>query len=104
MMRFVFHSNLSCIANIIIFQVLYNSLAFSLMLISITGIEDPLHDGVCKAVTKCQKAGVTVKMCTGDNVLTTHFSSVALPSKSHAVVVMSGPYHSPLVSSPFLLA
>ena len=34
------------------------------------GIEDPLREGVRKAVEDCQKAGVAVKICTGDNVLT----------------------------------
>jgi Ca2+-transporting ATPase len=42
------------------------------MLIGIVGIEDPLREGVRKAVEDCQKAGVAVKMCTGDNVLTAH--------------------------------
>ena len=41
-----------------------------LVLISIAGIEDPLREGVRDAVAKCHRAGVTVKMCTGDNVLT----------------------------------
>jgi Ca2+-transporting ATPase len=40
-----------------------------LTLIGIVGIEDPLRDGVRKVVEDCQKAGVVVKMYTGDNVL-----------------------------------
>lgn len=39
-------------------------------LIGIFGIEDPLRKGVHEAVIKCQRAGVTVKMCTGDSALT----------------------------------
>lgn len=34
-------------------------------LVAITAIEDPLREGVTKAVGTCQKAGVQVKMCTG---------------------------------------
>ncbi|KAG9091496.1 hypothetical protein FRC06_000544 [Ceratobasidium sp. 370] len=33
-------------------------------------IEDPLCLGVKEAIQKCLRAGVTIKMCTGDNVLT----------------------------------
>ena len=39
-------------------------------MIAIVGIEDPLRPGVREAVANCHKAGVAVKMCTGDNVLT----------------------------------
>ncbi|KAF9241128.1 P-type ATPase, partial [Melanogaster broomeanus] len=42
-----------------------------LTLVGIVNIEDPLHEGVREAVVDCQKAGVAVKMCTVDNVLTT---------------------------------
>jgi Ca2+-transporting ATPase len=58
------------------FQVAYDDLACDLTLIAITGIEDPLRDGVREAVAKCHKAGITIKMCTGDNVLTAR--SIAL--------------------------
>ena len=53
-------------------QVPYEDIVQDLMLIGIVGIEDPLREGVRKAVEDCQKAGVAVKMCTGDNVLTAH--------------------------------
>jgi len=51
-------------------KVEYNDLATDLTLIGITGIEDPLREGVRQAVAKCKMAGVHVAMCTGDNVLT----------------------------------
>ena len=51
-------------------QVDYNDLAADLTLICIIGIEDPLRVGVREAVANCSKAGVRVKMCTGDSVLT----------------------------------
>ncbi|TPX31005.1 hypothetical protein SmJEL517_g05550 [Synchytrium microbalum] len=37
---------------------------------AIVGIEDPLRPGVASAVLACQRAGVVVRMVTGDNVLT----------------------------------
>eukprot|EP00475_Leptophrys_vorax_P001529 TRINITY_DN10839_c0_g1_i4.p1 TRINITY_DN10839_c0_g1~~TRINITY_DN10839_c0_g1_i4.p1 ORF type:complete len:975 (+),score=140.04 TRINITY_DN10839_c0_g1_i4:69-2927(+) len=41
-----------------------------LSLIGIVGIKDPCRPGVPDAVARCQKAGVKVRMVTGDNVLT----------------------------------
>ncbi|XP_068720375.1 plasma membrane calcium-transporting ATPase 3-like [Montipora capricornis] len=41
-----------------------------LTLQGIVGIEDPVRDQVPVAVWKCQKAGITVRMVTGDNVIT----------------------------------
>lgn len=43
----------------------YADLARDLTLVAITAIEDPLREGVSVAVDTCQKAGVSVKMCTG---------------------------------------
>ncbi|GJP75649.1 hypothetical protein CLOP_g6076 [Closterium sp. NIES-67] len=42
----------------------------SLTLLAIVGIKDPCRPGVPEAVARCQKAGVKVRMVTGDNVLT----------------------------------
>ncbi|KAK0615692.1 calcium-translocating P-type ATPase [Bombardia bombarda] len=39
-------------------------------LLAIVGIKDPLRPGVPEAVLDCQKAGVFVRMVTGDNILT----------------------------------
>lgn len=52
-------------------QVEYEHLANGLTLIGITGIKDSFQDGIREAVANRQKAGVQVKMCTGDNVFTT---------------------------------
>ena len=46
-------------------EVEYTDLARDLTLVAITAIEDPLREGVSEAVATCQKAGVMVKMCTG---------------------------------------
>ncbi|GAQ43957.1 plasma membrane calcium-transporting ATPase [Aspergillus niger] len=41
-----------------------------LTLIGIAGIRDPLREGAHDAVETCRRAGVTVRMVTGDNLLT----------------------------------
>jgi magnesium-transporting ATPase (P-type) len=48
----------------------YEDLSHDMTLVAITSIKDPLRPGVSEAVTTCHHAGVTIKMCTGDNVLT----------------------------------
>jgi len=42
----------------------------NLTLIAIVAIEDPLRPEVAESVTECQNAGITVRMLTGDNILT----------------------------------
>jgi Ca2+-transporting ATPase len=73
-------------------QIDYDDLATDLTLISIIGIEDPLRTGVQKAVAICGKAGVRVKMCTGDNVLTAR--SIAQKSGIYTAggIIMEGPH------------
>ena len=39
-------------------------------LVAIVGIQDPLREGVKDSVARCQAAGITVRMVTGDNLLT----------------------------------
>lgn len=41
-----------------------------LILDGIVGIQDPLRSGVKESIEQCQNAGVTVRMVTGDNVMT----------------------------------
>lgn len=41
-----------------------------LTLIALVGIEDPLRPGVPEAVQQCQRAGIFVRMVTGDNMMT----------------------------------
>uniref|UniRef100_A0A3B3ZU41 Calcium-transporting ATPase n=1 Tax=Periophthalmus magnuspinnatus TaxID=409849 RepID=A0A3B3ZU41_9GOBI len=38
--------------------------------IAVTGIEDPVRPEVPEAIAKCQRAGITVRMVTGDNINT----------------------------------
>ena len=65
----------------------YDDLAKELTLVAVTALEDPLRPGVTGAVAECQKAGVQVKMCTGDNVLTARW--VLLVSRSRFSVLTS---------------
>ncbi|KAJ7034956.1 Ca-transporting ATPase [Mycena alexandri] len=72
-------------------EVAYEDLAHNLTLIGIVGIEDPLRPGVKEAVKKCQLAGVAVKMCTGDNVLTARSIALQCGIFSTGGVIMEGP-------------
>ena len=46
----------------------YEVLSRDMTLVAIIGIEDPLRPDIRDAVTECRKAGVIVKICTGDNI------------------------------------
>jgi Ca2+-transporting ATPase len=72
-------------------EVPFSILARDLTLIAITGIEDPLRPGVAQAVAECQGAGVSVKMCTGDNVLTARSIARQCGIFSAGGIVMEGP-------------
>ncbi|EOO03676.1 putative calcium-translocating p-type atpase protein [Phaeoacremonium minimum UCRPA7] len=49
-----------------VFEDIFKSMVF----IGMVGIKDPLRDGVREAVRDCQRAGVVVRMVTGDNRMT----------------------------------
>ncbi|EJF64840.1 calcium-translocating P-type ATPase [Dichomitus squalens LYAD-421 SS1] len=72
-------------------EVPYEDLSSNLTLIGITGIEDPLRPGVREAVADCRKAGVAVKMCTGDNVLTARSIALQCGIYSAGGMIMEGP-------------
>ena len=55
------------------------------------GIGDPLRPGVRDAVAQCLKAGVTVKMCTGDNVLTARSIATQCGIYTPSGIIMEGP-------------
>ena len=42
--------------------------------VCIVGIEDPVRPEVPDAIKQCQRAGITVRMVTGDNINTARFS------------------------------
>ncbi|XP_062921290.1 plasma membrane calcium-transporting ATPase 3-like isoform X4 [Mobula hypostoma] len=47
-----------------------NEILCDLTCITVVGIEDPVRPEVPDAITKCQRAGITVRMVTGDNINT----------------------------------
>ncbi|CAG8448465.1 10690_t:CDS:2 [Acaulospora colombiana] len=51
-------------------EIAFERLVEEITLLGIMGIEDPLREGVREAVQDCHRAGVKVRMVTGDNVLT----------------------------------
>jgi len=68
-----------------------SELANDLTLVGIVGIEDPLRLGVREAVTDCAHAGVTIKMCTGDNVLTARSIASQCGIYTPGGIIMEGP-------------
>jgi len=48
-------------------------------MVGIFALMDPLRPGVTEAVDTCHKAGVNVRMCTGDNIDT----ATAISIKAH---------------------
>ena len=71
----------------IVFEDLFNSMTF----VSMVGIQDPLRDGVFDAVKLCQKAGVTVRMVTGDNKITAQAIAKECGILQTNSIVMEGP-------------
>uniref|UniRef100_A0A7N8Y641 Calcium-transporting ATPase n=1 Tax=Mastacembelus armatus TaxID=205130 RepID=A0A7N8Y641_9TELE len=47
-----------------------NDILSELICIAVVGIEDPVRPEVPEAISKCQRAGITVRMVTGDNINT----------------------------------
>lgn len=52
------------------FQHGFDDLFNDMTLLTIVGIQDPLRTGVKESVRLCQKAGIMVRMVTGDNLIT----------------------------------
>ncbi|GAA5800238.1 hypothetical protein HPULCUR_005663 [Helicostylum pulchrum] len=62
-----------------------------LTFLGVVGIEDPLRDGVPEAVKACQRAGVFVRMVTGDNVVTAKSIAKQCGIYTPGGIVMEGP-------------
>lgn len=65
----------------------------------ITGIEDPVRPEVPEAIQKCQRAGITVRMVTGDNINTARSISAKcgiLPPNSK-FTILEGPEFNKLI-------
>lgn len=70
-----------------VFEDVFKEMTF----LCIVGIQDPLREGVAKAVKKCQDAGVVVRMVTGDNVTTASAIATQCGIKTPDGLVMEGP-------------
>ncbi|RSL69222.1 hypothetical protein CEP54_002379 [Fusarium duplospermum] len=72
-------------------EVPFESLFYNMAFISVVGIQDPLRDGVPEAVKLCQKAGVVVRMVTGDNKITAESIARECGILQPNSLVMEGP-------------
>ncbi|POR34442.1 Calcium-transporting ATPase [Tolypocladium paradoxum] len=59
--------------------------------VGVVGIQDPLRDGVYDSVRLCQKAGVVVRMVTGDNKITAQAIAKECGILQSNSIVMEGP-------------
>ncbi|KAH8144385.1 uncharacterized protein LAJ45_11631 [Morchella importuna] len=73
-------------SNMADFDNIFNDMTF----LGLVGIMDPLRPGVSEAVAACQKAGVIVRMVTGDNVVTARAIAKECGIYSDGIV-MEGP-------------
>ncbi|OAD02217.1 hypothetical protein MUCCIDRAFT_126632, partial [Mucor lusitanicus CBS 277.49] len=62
-----------------------------LTFLGVVGIEDPLREGVPEAVQACQRAGVFVRMVTGDNIVTAKSIAKQCGIYTPGGIVMEGP-------------
>ncbi|CZT43099.1 probable putative calcium P-type ATPase NCA-2 [Rhynchosporium secalis] len=72
-------------------EVVFEDVFRQMVLLGIVGIQDPLRDGVGEAVKKCQKAGVIVRMVTGDNMITAKAIATECGIFTSGGIVMEGP-------------
>jgi Ca2+-transporting ATPase len=69
----------------------FASLLHDLTFFGLVGIQDPVRPGVPEAVRKAQKAGVTVRMVTGDNMQTARAIATECLIYTEGGLVMEGP-------------
>jgi Ca2+-transporting ATPase len=72
-------------------EVKFEDLFKDMILLGIVGIQDPLREGVPEAVAVCQKAGVVVRMVTGDNLVTARAIATECGIYTAGGVIMEGP-------------
>ena len=70
---------------------LFDDIFCDMTLLAVIGIQDPLRDGVAKAVKQCQDAGIKVRMVTGDNVMTASAIALECGIKTPKGLVLEGP-------------
>lgn len=72
-------------------EVKFEHLFTSMTFLGVVGIQDPLREGVRDAVETCQKAGVVVRMVTGDNLTTAKAIAGECGIYTAGGIVMEGP-------------
>ncbi|GJN73547.1 calcium-translocating P-type ATPase, PMCA-type [Purpureocillium lilacinum] len=72
-------------------QVEFEDIFREMNFVGMVGIQDPLRDGVYDSVRACQKAGVVVRMVTGDNKLTAQAIAKECGILQPNSIVMEGP-------------
>lgn len=72
-------------------EVVFDDIFRQMALLSIVGIQDPLREGVPEAVRVCQKAGVVVRMVTGDNLITAKAIATECGIFTPGGIIMEGP-------------
>jgi Ca2+-transporting ATPase len=72
-------------------EVLFEDLFRNMVFTAMVGIQDPLREGVPEAVRLCQRAGVVVRMVTGDNRLTAEAIARECGILQPNSIVMEGP-------------
>jgi Ca2+-transporting ATPase len=72
-------------------EVVFDDIFKDMTLLSIVGIQDPLREGVHEAVESCQKAGVVVRMVTGDNLVTAKAIATDCGIFTPGGIAMEGP-------------
>lgn len=80
-------------------QAEFDDIFEDMVFLSIVGIQDPLRDGVPEAVAECQKAGVFVRMVTGDNLITAQAIAKECGIYTPGGIVMEGPKFRQLTKS-----
>lgn len=72
-------------------EVAFDDICRSMVFAAMVGIKDPLRPGVQEAVKDCQKAGVVVRMVTGDNKITAQAIAQDCGILTPNSIVMEGP-------------
>lgn len=72
-------------------EVKFEDIFYNMAFLGVVGIQDPLRDGVFDAVRLCQKAGVVVRMVTGDNKITAESIAKECGILQPNSIVMEGP-------------
>lgn len=72
-------------------EVVFEDIFRQMALLSIVGIQDPLREGVPESVRTCQKAGVVVRMVTGDNLITAKAIATECGIYTPGGIIMEGP-------------